>query len=196
MGDATFFMKIISPFIAFIVLASCGPGNTQKNTRTFKRDSSLKNLKKSANDETYFKDTLFKFEAKYTFSSTKVPLYTKKAAAPDFKNNPFAPDKEYTDFITEGCNKNGINFGGHYTIINKGCGTMCELLFIVDRISGKIFTGTKPGDGRYGFLFQKNSNLLIANSNSFQDDSLKTYFNVFGTPELYLWQGSNFERVQ
>ena len=73
---------------------------------------------------------------------------------------------------------------------------MCELIFIVNRINGKIFIETNPNDGRYGFLYQKDSNLLIANSNSFQDESLKTYTNIFGVPELYLWTGNDFKRVQ
>jgi hypothetical protein len=139
---------------------------------------------------------LVKFTSKYNFDIFKVKLFTGKASSPNFTNNEFANDKEYVKFITEGCKRNNINFGGHYTIIQRSCGTMCEHIFIVDRISGKIFTDIKPNDGRYGYLYKEDSNLLIANSNLFQDDSLKYYNDFFGKPELYVWKDNNFQLLK
>jgi len=136
------------------------------------------------------------FTTRYNFDSFHVTIYKGKLAAPNFSKNPFAGDSLYVNFITKGCSSNGINFGGHYTIIHKGCGTMCEHIFIVDRINGKIFTDTKPNDGRYGFAYKKDSRLLIANSNSFIDESFTRYATVFDTPELYKWTGTDFLQLK
>ena len=135
------------------------------------------------------------FETKHTFDSFKTVFYTGKLAAPDFTGNPFANDPEYVSFITKGC-KQGINFAGKYTLIHKGCGAMCEHVFIVDRATGKIFTDTKIKDGKYGYLYKKDSRLLIANSEAFLDDTLTAYNNLYATPEFYVWEGSNFKFLQ
>lgn len=137
-------------------------------------------------------EQLIKFDSKYSFETFKAKLFTGKTASPDFTNNEFSSDKEYLKFITDGCNKNAINFGGHFTIIQRSCGAMCEHIFIVDRITGKIYTDIRPYDGHYGYLYKRDSYLLIANSNSFQDDSLKYYSNLSDKPELFVWKGNNF----
>ena len=139
---------------------------------------------------------LREFKPKYTFSTFQTTVYAGELALPNFRNLPFATNKEYRDFMTEGCKQNGVNFGGHYTIIQRACGAMCEHIFVVDRVSGKIFTNIRPNDGRYGYLYKKESRLLIANSNVFQDDSLKYYSDFFGAPELYVWKDDNFRLLQ
>jgi len=139
---------------------------------------------------------LIKFTSKYNFETFKANLFTGETVSPDFSNNVFSKDKEYVKFITEGCKNNAINFGGHFTILQRSCGAICEHLFIVDRITGKIYTDIRPNDGRYGYLYKKDSYLLIANSNSFQDDSLTYYNDFFGKPEMYIWKDNNFQRLK
>jgi hypothetical protein len=139
---------------------------------------------------------IIKFHSKYNFQTFATKLFEGKASAPDFTNNEFSNDTAYVKFIEEGCKKNQINFGGHYTIFQRSCGAMCSNIFIIDRHNGKIVTDIKPNDGRYGYLFKKDSKLLIANSSVFQDDSFKYYNDLFGAPELYVWTGDNFKLLR
>jgi hypothetical protein len=53
-----------------------------------------------------------------------------------------------------------------------------------------------PNDGRYGYLDNKDSYLLVANSNVFQDESLEYYNDFFGEPELYVWKDNNFQLLK
>lgn len=143
-----------------------------------------------------------KFVTRYKFSAFKVKMYTGKLADPNFEGNQFASDKEYVEFITEGCKNNGINFGGKYTIIHKSCGCMCEHIFIVDRSNGEIFVGAKmpladSGDGRFGYTYQKDSKMIIADSGLFSDYEMKYYTCRYETaPEIYVWQSKRFKKLQ
>ena len=137
---------------------------------------------------------LVKFEFPNNYSDYNVDVYEGTLSAPDFADNEFATDEEYVKFITEGCNNYGINFGGQYTILQKTCGAMCEHIFIIDRINGKIFTDITPNEGRWGYMFKKDSKLLVANSEMFVDTEFEYYEdNPLGKPELYVWNGENFK---
>ncbi|KGO94319.1 hypothetical protein [Flavobacterium subsaxonicum] len=141
---------------------------------------------------------LKKLNTNYTFTSFKVSLYTGTLANPVFKGNPFANDPEYVTFITEGCKQKGINFGGKYTVIEKSCGAMCSHIFLVDRTNGTIITDKQPyGDGHYGYLYKKGSNLLIANSGLFTNNSLVYYDSHWDgvAPELFVWKGKKFKKI-
>jgi hypothetical protein len=135
-----------------------------------------------------------KFETSHTFDLYKAQIYSGTLAEPDFKGSPIAKPAD-VKLIKEGCEK-GINFGGKYTIIHKSCGEMCELIFVVDRTNGKIYAETEPKNGSYGYLYKKDSRLLIANSSVFEDDSLTYYSDLFASPEVYLWEGDNFKFLQ
>ena len=155
---------------------------------------------------------LVEFKSNYNFETFKTKVFRGKLAPLDFTNSELAPDKQenefmsnymkhYVDFWME--NDEGINFGGHYTIISKSCGCMCQDIFVIDRISGKIFTDinlTTPEnrDGKWGYLYKPDSKLLIANSELFMNfDSLNCYTSFWGiTPELYVWTGEKFKRIQ
>ena len=136
-----------------------------------------------------------KLEKSYKFEDYKVEIFNGKLAAPNFRGNEFGNDHEYVDFIQSGCKRNGINFAGHYTIIEKSCGALCVLIFVVDRIDGRIFVDTKPNDGSYGYKYKNDSKLLIANSEVFIDDSYTEYYDRFGKPEFYFWKKDNFVRL-
>jgi hypothetical protein len=141
-----------------------------------------------------------KFISKYNFATFSTEVFTGKLANPDFTGSEFEHER-FVTHITEVCSEEGITFGGHYTIVRFGCGAMCEGLVVVDRISGKIFdvelTSDEYGDaGKYGFLFQSDSKLLIANSEVLSTD-LTQYCTIWGkVPELYVWKGKNFKRIQ
>jgi len=192
-------MRPITIILTIILFISCTnksvnrtnnvqPQDSGKHSK-IKPDSSKLNTKKE-------QDSLIKFVTPYKFENFKTDIYSGKVAIPDFTNNPYAKDKEYVKFITEGCKENGINFAGHYTIIERGCGAECLHIFIVDRINGKIFTDTKPNDGRYGYKYRKDSRLLVANANLFINDKLEYYYKYYWKPELYEWRISNFVRIK
>jgi hypothetical protein len=129
------------------------------------------------------------------FSGFGAPVYTGKLATPVFAGNPFAADPEYVAFIRENCKK-GINFGGHYTAFERGCGAECLQLFIVDRKTGHIFTGIGMEEGHYGYRFETNSTLLIANYYLFQAGSVRYYHDFYCQPEFYRWQKGRFKRLK
>jgi hypothetical protein len=144
----------------------------------------------------YQERKLVDFVSKHNFSTYSVKVYKGAVADPDFSTSEFSSDQEYVAFIKNGCKENGINFGGHYTIIERGCGAMCSHIFLIDRISGKIFTDIKPNDGRWGYLYKIDSRLLIANSETFTDSTLTAYSDAFAKPELYEWNGKEFELLE
>ena len=51
------------------------------------------------------------------------------------------------------------------------------------------------GDCKYGFAYRKDSKLLIANSNVFNDENFEEYNDFFATPELYLWKEIKFVKL-
>ena len=138
---------------------------------------------------------LHNFEWKYNFAAFRTSMYKGRVADPDFNKSEFSNDPEYVDFIEQGCKRNGINFGGHYTIIERGCGCMCEHVFIVDRISGRIFTDTQLNEGKWGYQFKADSRLLFANSGSFTDSTQTTYSDLGEKPELYEWKDGTFRLI-
>jgi hypothetical protein len=188
-------MKHLPLIIFLLTLTCCKDTNPDKTQKSF-TDTTVKLISKVDSGLNTTERKRIKFTSHYNFETFRTKLFTGKIASPDFSHNEFANDKEYVKFITDGCKKNDINIGGHYTIIQKGCGAMCENIFIVDRITGKIYTDIRPNDGRYGYLYKKDSCLLIANSNVFQDESLEYYNDFFAKPELYVWKDSNFKLLK
>ena len=136
---------------------------------------------------------------RYKFQNFPTQIYDGELSPPDFGNNPFASDEEYVAFITEGCEETGINFGGHFTILEKSCGTCCSSIFIIDRRNGHIFTDVKATGydeetGAYGYTYRKGSLLLIANSELFIDDKYEQYNNYMCLkPKFYVWLNSSNE---
>jgi hypothetical protein len=185
--------------IATLILVSSCKGRSSIMPAKISGDTTIASIKKALKVDSNLDvpdGKIIKFTSKYSFETFKTNVFIGNLASPDFARNEFLNDKEYVNFITEGCKKNGINFGGHYTIIQRFCGAMCSHIFIIDRISGKIFTDISPSDGRYGYFYKKDSRLLLANSKVFLDDSLKYYNNFFGVPELYVWKDNNFKRLE
>ena len=110
----------------------------------------------------------FSFHSKFTDFPAEV--YKGPMAAPDF-----ATDRNAKYFITRikyGCAHDGVNFAGHYTIVQWGCGAECQLMAIVNRIDGKIIYSKIPFDtvdGHNGIEYQANSRMLIVNSAGMRD---------------------------
>lgn len=202
-------VKVIGVIIIF-ALCAAGCGDRKKSTAGQKKDiaGNRSDSVAAVVDPGHFNEIEMdttkwvEFESDYDFETFRTEVFTGELAGPDFTGNEFAKDPEYVDFITEGCNENGVNFGGRYTIIHRSCGCMCEHIFVVDRVSGKIhqdinLTTPDDGDGKWGYMYKPGSKMLIANSELFTTDKLDCYAGVYGTtPEIYLWTGANFKRIQ
>lgn len=142
-----------------------------------------------------------RFISPYKFTDFKAAVFSGKLVAPDFKGDEFANDPEYVDYIIDGC-KQGINFGGKYTIVQMSCGAMCEHLTLVDRTTGRISVGPVGieigGDGRYGYIYKKDSRMIIADSGFFTDGSMKYYAVEFnnGPSQSYVWKANRFKLLK
>ncbi|MBK9577304.1 MAG: hypothetical protein IPK50_05355 [Fibrobacterota bacterium] len=93
-----------------------------------------------------------------------------RLAAPDFRTDPAA--NEYRSRIREGCERNGVNFAGHFTVVEWGCGAGCQMMALVDRIDGRILYRKIPFDtmdGHSGTLYKADSRLMVVNTEALQD---------------------------
>lgn len=193
-------VKYLPFLIAIILLQACTTASKNPVVETVYQDTIQTDTTAVFQDRSVAIDSLalvkknFPYIAKYKFGTYKAPLFNGKPAAPDFRGNPFSNDPEYVEFITKGC-KRGINFGGHYTLIERSCGAMCSHLFMVDRRTGKIFTdtmGLKEEDGYYGFTYKKDSNLLITDSSVLTDISTGEGNQYSIMPQVFEWKNDSF----
>jgi hypothetical protein len=89
----------------------------------------------------------------------------------------------------------GSNFGGHYALLQWGCGNGCTTFFIVDELNGNVYepgfnlTAPKNGaDETIGFQYQPDSRLLVIQGcRSNQAASCGKYY--------MLWTGSNLQTI-
>ena len=116
----------------------------------------------------------------HKFEDYKVEVYTGKLADPDFSTNPGA--KTFKTRIINSC-KDGINFAGHYTVIVWGCGTACQGSMIVDRKTGRIFSGVTSS---LGVEFKKDSRLFIMNYDGLDYTKEELEDCSYCRPEYYL----------
>jgi hypothetical protein len=112
-----------------------------------------------------------KFAFKSNWEDSKVQqVYKGKLAAPNFSTDKNA--KHFITAIKEGCQGESINFAGHYTIVEWGCGALCQEIAIVDRITGKIFYSEIPfdtADGHSGTQFKIDSRRLVINTEALSE---------------------------
>lgn len=97
-------------------------------------------------------------------------MSSRPLAAPDFRTDPAAG--EYRTKIREGCIQNGVNFAGHYTVVEWGCGAGCQMMAVVDRIDGRILYSKIPFDtmdGHCGTLHKVDSRLMVINTEALGD---------------------------
>lgn len=114
------------------------------------------------------------FPAKITNNQIKAPIQS--------SSNPLA--KEYRTAISTAYGR-GVNFGGHYTFVEWGCGTECQFSVLVDVNTGIVYDGT---DGSLGYEFRKNSRMIIVNP----PDSTGFYENCgYCVPLIYIWNEKN-----
>jgi len=152
----------------------------------------LGNIKELGGMGVYKKVTL-----KSKFSDYKVTgLYKGKPAPPDLKSDPNA--RTWRTMLRQGCKGNDVNFAGHYTIVQWGCGLMCTQIGVVDRVNGHVYLDFpfQQEDGPYGVDFEEDSKMLIVNATLLGD--YEGYQATFPSlnPEVFVWTGNNFKRVE
>lgn len=125
-------------------------------------------------------------------------MYKGKLAAPDFKTD--EPARYFRTRIKTACRTQGVNFAGHYTIAEWGCGMDCQSLAIIDRINGKIFfsaiTFDSMPEGHCGVEYRTNSRMIIVNK--FMLDEHKGYkrCNYWREPMIFELKENKLMRVE
>ncbi|MET3732085.1 alpha/beta hydrolase [Moheibacter stercoris] len=133
---------------------------------------------------------------KTVFNKYSTHIYFGPLAELDFSKNKFKSDSNFVNFINNETLKSPINFAGEYTLIEKSCGVDCSHIFIINRVTGKVFDSISINDESCGFLYQPTSYLLIRNSNYLLNGNLKYYNEINCLPIYYLWNGKDFEIVE
>jgi hypothetical protein len=98
-----------------------------------------------------------KYRPKTTFEDYPIEIYKGELTDPDFSTDPDA--RNFATRIKNECAK-GINFAGHYTLVIWGCGSPCQSRVVVDRKTGKIYSGYGTS---LGSKFKMDSKMIISN---------------------------------
>lgn len=110
-----------------------------------------------------------KFEPYIDFDDFKLEMIdNKKYSDLDLKSNSEA--NNYRTRLREGYKADKANFAGHYTFVYFGCGSPCQISYVIDRKTGKIYDSPSAA---LGYDFRVNSRMLIVNppnSSGFYDD--------------------------
>lgn len=134
-----------------------------------------------------------KYTMPYKFSDFKASVYKGKLAAPDFKTDP--PARLFRTQIKTQCKTKGINFGGHYTLVEWGCGSSCLTIALVDRISGKIsYSGIQDVCSPfYELAYKPNSTIIIINN--WMLEGIKDYLFCSRSWQMHIarWDSTRFE---
>lgn len=130
----------------------------------------------------YLPNTFFKdFPAK---------IYKGELAEPDFSTDPEA--KRFITRIKNEC-KNGINFAGHYTLVTWGCGSPCQSSVVVNRKTGKIFSGFGTA---LGSKFRKDSKMIITNVGAIDTTTHLIKVCAYCNVNHKIWTGEKFEELE
>jgi hypothetical protein len=143
-----------------------------------------------------------KFDFKSRWDNYKVDKeYKGKLSSPDFSTDPGA--KQFITRIKEECKKLGVNFAGHYTIVEWGCGAACQQMAIVDRISGQIIYSQIPFDkvdGHSGTNYKINNRMLIINTEALSeyDNYEPGYrrFDFWRIPAVYELKDGRLKKIE
>jgi hypothetical protein len=173
-------------------------GKTKGDTLYFDNEIVLLGNKNEITSPGIFK----KFKFKSHFNDFKIDtIYKGKLAKPNFATDPDA--KYFITRIKEGCRNIGVNFAGHYTIVEWGCGCLCQEMAIVDRINGEIIFSQIPFDtvdGHSGTDYKIDSRMLIINTEALSefDDYEPGYkrYNYWRKPAVYEIKEGKLKRIE
>jgi len=86
------------------------------------------------------------------------------AKAVDLTSHKLAP--KYKTVLTDGFAA-PANFAGHYVVIENGCGSPCQMNWVVDKSTGKIIGMIESA---FGVEYKMDSALMVANGAQSQPD--------------------------
>lgn len=95
----------------------------------------------------------------------------------------------YRTRLRDGARK-GPNFAGAFTVVVWGCGSSCQIVAVVDAMTGALSEQTLRTTN--GVEYRRESRLLIADPVHAGDPPLDTCA-ACGIPAAYEWTGSRFE---
>lgn len=124
-----------------------------------------------------------------SFEDYEVDIFNGKLTAPNFDSNPAS--KNFIARIKAGC-EGGINFAGHYTLVEWGCGTACQTGVLVDRKTGEIHV--RPTSS-LGTDFKTDSNLIIFNIGAIDNETNLTWVSGHSELSFEIWNGEKFTPV-
>lgn len=189
-------MKKLSVFLGLFVLFSCIEQDIEVRAEEEHIPFAERGVLGDDEINCRVKDKFHTIENPLRFEDFKTSLYKGNLAKPNFTNSTFSEDQEFVEFINKEIQGKTINFAGHYTIIEKKCGMECIRIFVIDRKTGEIVETEVIDDGRFGFEYRKDSNLLIANSDLFVDNELTEYYEYWCKPEFHQLKGKQFEKIE
>jgi len=137
-----------------------------------------------------------RYKLKYKFSSFSASIYHGKLATPNFRTDKSA--YMFRTQIRDQCKRKGINFAGHYTIAEWGCGSPCQQIAIVDRLNGTIYYSTIPqvnGELGFGLTYRSNSRIMIINSDLLTDHKGYIFCNSVGKVQTIDWRDNKAGRL-
>jgi hypothetical protein len=86
----------------------------------------------------------------------------------------------------------GPNFAGHFTVVTWGCGTACQVVAVVDAVTGDLSQQVLVT--ARGVSFRRDSGLLVADPQDPQNPDPPDCVSC-GTEAHYVWQDGRFHPV-
>jgi predicted transport protein len=184
-------MKIILNITLVTLLFFCGL-QAQQSAKASELSDKRDTLYSSENKDVYvlgdrltkkINDVVIKFETHALFEDFQaVPVQKKvKKISVDWNSN--ADAKRFRTRIKETCEKENVNFAGHYCFVSWGCGSECQASVVVDALTGKVYSGPMAS---LGYKFKANSRMIIANP---PEDPSGYYsdFSSYSKPSVLIW---------
>jgi len=150
------------------------------------RDSIETPISSNENPDLYdqYRITLNEYESSGNYA---VPdMYRGRLSPLDEAGN--ADVRKYKTALNEGL-KAGVNFAGKYTVITIGCGTGCQMHYVVDRETGQVLDKMQSS---IGARYNSGSRLFIINP----PDSVINYDQCLDcAPAAYIFEDGKFRKA-
>lgn len=138
----------------------------------------------------FAQDTKVKFLPKKTFKHFPAKLVN-VVTLHKVNVNSTETSRMYRTRIRGDYKKNGLNFAGHYSFIQWGCGSPCQMSAIVDILTGKVYDGPTAAKG---YEFNKDSRMIIVNPPD--KDGYYYASDYYPAPEIWVWNEAKRKFVQ
>jgi hypothetical protein len=134
-------------------------------------------------------EILIKFRPRIQFSDFHVTVTKTNSRAPiQYAGNSTA--QLFATVIANTYVKDGVNFAGHYCLVQWGCGSPCQTCALVDTETGLVYNGVTAS---LGYEFKKDSKMLLVNPPDSAGYSLTC---AYCEPSIFVWNEKmkKFER--